>query len=192
MNSSIARSAVRWKEAEMSESTVTSKDNADPQRQFRTALSMFATGVAVITAPRNNAPPIGITVASFNSVSLDPPLILFSVDRRNLSLPDLSAVGTYAVNVLEEAQQDLSNRFAKANSDKWGGMAGVSEKRADAVLLPNSLATFECEPYAQYDGGDHVIFVGRVKKYQTRSEGRPLVFFGGRYHTLNGAHQPSA
>jgi Conserved protein/domain typically associated with flavoprotein oxygenases, DIM6/NTAB family len=192
MNCSIAGPAVRWKESEMGESTVTSSDNPDAQRQFRTALSMFATGVAVITAPRKNAPPIGITVASFNSVSLDPPLILFSVDRRNLSLPDLSAVGTYAVNVLDEAQQDVSNRFAKANSDKWGGMPGVSDGCADVVLLPNALATFECEPYAQYDGGDHVIFIGRVKKHQSRSEGRPLVFFGGRYHTLNGAHQPSA
>ncbi len=127
-------------------------------------------------------------MASFNSVSLDPPLILFSVDRRNLSLPDLSAVGTYAVNVLEEAQQDLSNRFAKANSDKWGGMTAFRNQRADAVLLPDSLATFECEPYAQYDGGDHVIFVGRVNTSSSASEGRPLVFFGGRYHTLNGAH----
>src|ERR1700754_2519544 len=136
---------MRRKESDMTESTSAPRHNPDAQRQFRTALSMFATGVAVITAPRKNGPPIGLTVASFNSVSLDPPLILFSVDRRNLSLPDLSAVGTYAVNVLEEAQQDLSNRFAKANSDKWGGMAGVSEKRADAVLLPNSLATFECE-----------------------------------------------
>ncbi|MFL9997767.1 NADH-FMN oxidoreductase RutF, flavin reductase (DIM6/NTAB) family [Burkholderia sp. GAS332] len=176
----------------MGDSTVSSSGNPDAQRQFRTALSMFATGVAVITAPRRNGPPIGITVASFNSVSLDPPLILFSVDRRNQSLPDLSTVGTYAVNVLDEAQQEVSNRFAKANSDKWGGMSGVSSERADVVLLPNALATFECEPYAQYDGGDHVIFIGRVKKHQSRSEGRPLVFFGGRYHTLNGAHQPSA
>jgi flavin reductase (DIM6/NTAB) family NADH-FMN oxidoreductase RutF len=192
MNCSIATRAVRWKESEMGEDIVKSSDNPDAQRQFRTALSMFATGVAVITAPRKNRPPIGITVASFNSVSLDPPLILFSVDRRNLSLPDLSAVGTYAVNVLDEAQQDVSNRFAKANTDKWADMPGVPNERADVVLLPNSLATFECESYAQYDGGDHVIFVGRVNKYQSRSEGRPLVFFGGRYHTLNGAHQPSA
>jgi flavin reductase (DIM6/NTAB) family NADH-FMN oxidoreductase RutF len=192
MNFSIAGTLVRCKESEMAESTVTSSDNPDAQRRFRAALSMFATGVAVITAPRKNGPPIGITVASFNSVSLDPPLILFSVDRRNLSLHDLSAAGTYAVNVLDEAQQDLSNRFAKANSDKWASMPGVPIERADVVLLPNSLATFECEPYAQYDGGDHVIFVGRVNQYQSRSEGRPLVFFGGRYHTLNGAHQPSA
>lgn len=176
----------------MAESTVASNVNPDVQRQFRSALSMFATGVAVITAPRKNGPPIGITVASFNSVSLDPPLVLFSVDRRNLSLPDLSEVGAYAVNVLEEAQQDLSNRFAKANSDKWGCVSGVRGECDETVLLPDVLASFECEPYAQYDGGDHVIFVGRVKKYQSRLEGRPLIFFGGRYHRLHGAHVPSA
>lgn len=176
----------------MGASTVTPNDDPDAQRRFRAALSMFATGVAVITAPRKDGPPIGITVASFNSVSLDPPLILFSVDRRNRSLSDLSTVDAYAVNVLDEAQEDVSNRFAKAHSDKWAGMSQASGQGGDMVLLPDALATFECEPYAQHDGGDHVIFIGRVRKHQSRSEGRPLVFFGGRYHTLNGARQPSA
>jgi flavin reductase (DIM6/NTAB) family NADH-FMN oxidoreductase RutF len=180
------------KEDEMKSSIV--RPDADPevQRRFRSALSMFATGVAVITAPRREGPPIGMTVASFNSVSLDPPLILFSVDRRSLSLLDLSAAASYAVNVLEESQQDMSNRFAKANGDKWGWRDAASGPHGEPVLLPDTLATFECEPYAQHDGGDHVIFVGRVVRHQARSQGRPLIFFGGRYHTLNGVHAPSA
>ncbi|WP_233858380.1 flavin reductase family protein [Paraburkholderia sp. HD33-4] len=169
------------------------RPSADPevQRQFRAALSMFATGVAVITAPRREGTPIGMTVASFNSVSLDPPLILFSVDRRSQSLADLCVAGSYAVNVLEESQQDMSNRFAKANGDKWG-WRDVANPRDEPVVLPDTLATFECKPYAQYDGGDHVIFVGRVTRHQTRSQGRPLIFFGGRYHTLDGVPAVSA
>ena len=176
----------------MQDSNIRPSADPDVQRRFRTALSMFATGVAVITAPRREGPPIGMTVASFNSVSLDPPLILFSVDRRSLSLLDLSAASGYAVNVLEETQQDMSNRFAKANGDKWGWRDEAANPRGEPVLLPDTLATFECKPYAQYDGGDHVIFVGRVVRHQARSQGRPLIFFGGRYHTLNGVHAPSA
>ncbi|KVW88662.1 nitrilotriacetate monooxygenase [Burkholderia cepacia] len=148
---------------------------------------MFATGVAVITAPRASGLPIGMTVASFNAVSLDPPLILFSVDRRNLSLADLCGATGYVVNVLDETQQEMSNRFAKANSDKWGGAGVPLGDGIEPVLLPDALATFECEPFAQYDGGDHIIFVGHVKNHQARPEGRPLIFFGGRYHALHRA-----
>ncbi|MBN3817773.1 flavin reductase family protein [Paraburkholderia sp. Se-20369] len=179
------------KEGEMGESHVRTSVDADGQRRFRAALSMFATGVAVITAPRAQGVPVGITVASFNSVSLDPPLILFSVDRRSLSLGDLRAARGYAVNVLDETQQHLSNCFAKAHGDKWGWRGGGADDDG-AVLLPDALATFECAPYAQYDGGDHVIFVGRVTRHRARAEGRPLIFFGGRYRTLDGVHAPSA
>lgn len=162
---------------------------------FRHALSQFATGVTVVTTRSEGGPGkpafVGVTASSFNSVSLDPPLILFSVDRRSLSLGDLAGAGGYAVNVLDETQQHLSNCFAKANGDKWGWRAGAADDDG-AVLLPDALATFECEPYAQYDGGDHVIFVGRVTRHRARSEGRPLIFFGGRYRTLDGMHAPSA
>jgi len=158
--------------------------DAEAHRRFRNALAMFATGVAVITAPREEGLPVGITVASFNSVSLDPPLVLFSVDRRCLSLGDLRSARRYAVNVLAEAQQDISNRFARANSGKWEGI-GFSKRNEDShVLLPDALATFECEPYAMHDGGDHVIFIGRVIRPQARQDGRPLIFFGGKYRAL--------
>ncbi|WP_029047237.1 flavin reductase family protein [Cupriavidus sp. amp6] len=160
--------------------------DADAQRRFRNALAMFATGVAVITAPRAGEVPVGITVASFNSVSLDPPLVLFSVDRRCLSLDDLRSAPRYAVNVLAEAQQDISNRFARANSGKWEGIDfGGQGNRGDShVLLPDTLATFECEPFAMHEGGDHVIFIGRVVRHQSRHDGRPLIFFGGKYRAL--------
>ncbi|WP_322056154.1 flavin reductase family protein [Paraburkholderia sp. J63] len=176
----------------MGSTTAPPDGSVEVQRQFRTALSMFATGVAVITAPRQEGHPIGITVASFNAVSLEPPLILFSVDRRSMSLADLCSAPAYAVNVLEETQQDMSNRFAKANGDKWGWRESVPSTHDAAVLLPDALATFECEPYAQYDGGDHVIFVGRVTRHQARPHGRPLIFFGGCYRSLDAVQTASA
>ncbi|VVE87631.1 flavin reductase family protein [Pandoraea bronchicola] len=156
----------------------------DEARQFRRTLAMFATGVAVITAPRNDGPPIGITVASFNSVSLAPPLVLFSVDRRCLSLADLCSAGRYTVNVLDESQRETSNRFATARGNKWDG---VSFEGEGIGRLPGALAAFECEPYAQHDGGDHVIFIGRVVRHAARHGGRPLIFFGGQYRSLDTA-----
>ncbi|VVE55113.1 flavin reductase family protein [Pandoraea anhela] len=153
----------------------------DEARLFRRALAMFATGVAVITAPRADGPSIGITVASFNSVSLAPPLILFSVDRRCLSLDDLCRASHYTVNVLDESQRETSNRFATARGNKWDGVAFAAE---GVGRLPGVLAAFECEPYARHDGGDHVIFVGRVVRHTARHDGRPLIFFGGLYHSL--------
>lgn len=168
----------------MANSSVVHSAQPDAQRHFRNALAMFATGVAVITAPRGQGAPVGITVASFNSVSLDPPLVLFSVDRRCLSLADLCESPRYAVNVLTEAQQDLSNRFSRPNSGKWDGIEFCTHDCNSHVLLPDALATFECEPYAQHDGGDHVIFVGRVVRHQARHDGRPLIFFGGGYRAL--------
>ncbi|GAB3626604.1 nitrilotriacetate monooxygenase [Pandoraea terrae] len=154
----------------------------DAARRFRRALAMFATGVAVITAPRATGSPIGITVASFNSVSLDPPLILFSVDRRCLSLDDLCAAPRFTVNVLDEAQRDVSNRFATARGSKWDGLPLDAE---DVCRLPGTLAAFECAPYARHDGGDHVIFLGRVVRHDARHDGRPLIFFGGQYRSLD-------
>ena len=171
----------------MTNRTVGNGVDPDAQRRFRTALATFATGVAVITAPRDEGAPVGITVASFNSVSLDPPLILFSVDRRCHSLADLCGSSRYAVNVLTEAQQDLSNRFSRPNSGKWDGLEFCTEGCDRQVLLPDALATFECEPYAQHDGGDHVIFVGKVVRYQSRQNARPLIFFGGKYRALEEA-----
>lgn len=168
----------------MNDASTAVQASEDEARQFRRTLAMFATGVAVITAPRDDGPPIGITVASFNSVSLAPPLVLFSVDRRCLSLDDLCTAARYTVNVLDESQRDTSNRFATARGNKWDG---VSFEGEGIGRLPGALAAIECEPYAQHDGGDHVIFVGRVVRHAARHDGRPLIFFGGQYRSLDTA-----
>lgn len=154
----------------------------DP-REFRKALGQFATGVAVITASDRAGAAIGMTMSSFNSVSLDPPLILFSVDRGAMSLPAMLEAEGYAVNLLSRSQEHLSNQFAKALSDKWQAVAH-SLGHAQAPLIHGALAHFECEPYAHYDGGDHVIFVGRVLRFSTQPEEQPLIFFRGKYNSL--------
>lgn len=154
------------------------------QRSFRAALSQFATGVAVITARGPSEDAIGMTMSSFNSVSLDPPLILFSVDRRALSLPAMMAATGYAVNILSRRQEILAEQFARSNGDKWAEVEH-SLGHAQAPLLHGALAHFECAPYACHDGGDHLIFIGRVLRFVWTSDEEPLVFFRGRYHGVS-------
>lgn len=153
-------------------------------RAFRQALSQFATGVAVITARGPEGEAIGMTMSSFNSVSLDPPLILFSIDRRAHSLPAMQAAKGFAVNILSRAQEGLSNQFARALGDKWEAVEHTMG-HAQAPLLQGALAHFECEPYGQHDGGDHVIVVGRVVRFATNTRESPLLFFRGRYHSVS-------
>jgi len=150
---------------------------------FRRALGEYVTGVTVITAEGGNGERIGMTMNSFNSVSLDPPLVLFSVDRRALSLPALESAKGFCVNVLSRNQQDISGRFAKAQTDKWADTAWTPGY-ANAPLLTGAQAHFECAPYATYDGGDHVIFVVRVVRFTTQPQNEPLAFFRGRYSVV--------
>jgi len=149
-------------------------------REFRNALGQFPTGVAVITAQDHNDQLIGITMSSFNSVSIEPPLVLFSLDRRALSLEAMLKADHYAVNVLSQEQQALSNKFARAMENKWDNV-GFDTRVTGAPLLHGALAHFECKPYAQYDGGDHVIFVGEVVDFTCSDHSTPLVFCRGRY-----------
>jgi flavin reductase (DIM6/NTAB) family NADH-FMN oxidoreductase RutF len=153
-------------------------------KAFRQSLGEFATGVAVITAQGSGEELIGMTMSSFNSVSIDPPLVLFSVDRRANSLPAMLEAKGFAVNVLAREQEHISNRFARALSDKWAEVKR-SVGHASAPLITGALAHFECEPYANYDGGDHVIFLVRVLRHAVRpGNPAPLIFFRGRYRDL--------
>lgn len=156
------------------------------ERRFRDALGVFATGVAVVTGLTEAGERVGMTVNSFNSVSITPPLVLFSVARRARSFAAWTRMPRYAVNILSQQQEELSNRFARPLADRWSGLI-VLDGKTGVPLLPNALATFECEAYARYDGGDHEIFVGhvislRVSPHKTEP---PLVFFGGRYRRLD-------
>jgi flavin reductase (DIM6/NTAB) family NADH-FMN oxidoreductase RutF len=120
-------------------------------QEFREALGFFATGIAVVTATMEGRARIGATVRSFNSVSLDPPLVLFSMARSSQAFPAWQSVPHFTVNVLAEHQDATSTNFARARSDKWVGARCV-EGENGAPLLPDSLAPFECARYANYDG----------------------------------------
>ena len=161
--------------------------DVDP-RAFRQALGQFATGVAVITAEGGDGQAIGMTMSSFNSVSVDPPLILFSIDRKAFSLKAMAGAKGYAVNILGRDQEHLSNKFARALDDKWAAVEHTLGHMA-APLISGALAHFECVPYAQYDGGDHVIFVGRVVKFSAYPASEPLIFFRGAYRSLQGTER---
>jgi flavin reductase (DIM6/NTAB) family NADH-FMN oxidoreductase RutF len=155
---------------------------------FRRTLSQFATGVTVITTRAGGtagaeAPFVGITASSFNSVSVDPPLILWSMATRANSLPMFRDGSHYIVNVLAASQLDLCQRFATLKGDRFAGV----DYRLSANGLPilsNALAWFECHNRSRYDEGDHVIFVGEVERCGVHdASGKPLVFQGGEFST---------
>jgi 3-hydroxy-9,10-secoandrosta-1,3,5(10)-triene-9,17-dione monooxygenase reductase component len=146
---------------------------------FRGALSQFATGVTIVTTRQQPGQDVGLTANSFSSVSLDPPMVLWSLSRQSLSLPAFMESAHFAVHVLAANQDDLSDRFAKRGVDKFAGL--VLERGPDDIpLLTDCAARFQCRTTYRYEGGDHVIFVGEVLRFD-HSDRAPLVFHGGRY-----------
>ncbi|BDI06189.1 flavin reductase [Sphaerotilus microaerophilus] len=150
----------------------------DP-RDFRRALGMFATGVTIVTARAQDGTPVGVTANSFNSVSISPPLVLWSLAKSARSLPVFSGATHWNVHILSEQQETLSNHFARAGEDKFGGLS-LDDSLSTAPLLPDCSARFQCRTMFQYEGGDHVIFVGEVVDYD-RSERAPLLYVTGGY-----------
>ena len=152
-------------------------------RDFRRALGCFATGVTVLSTLDAEGHARGMTISSFNSVSLDPPLILWSLALDSPSLPTFRDASHYAVNVLAADQQALSNRFASRLSDRFEGVdtrSGLS----GTPLLEGCCAWFECRHEAIYPGGDHLIFVGRVERFAAQPGLAPLLFHAGAYARL--------
>src|SRR5215468_10135191 len=150
----------------------------DP-RDFRNALGTYATGVTIITAIGSDGKPYGITCNSFASVSLNPPLVLWSLVLYSSSLSAFQNASHFAVNVLDANQQALANKFAKSSDDKF---LGVDWKPGlgGAPLLRGSVANFQCRAANRYYGGDHVIFLGAVEAY-SYSRNDPLLFARGGY-----------
>lgn len=154
------------------------------RQMFRQALGRFATGVTVVTGECDDGVRLGVTVSSFNSVSLDPPLVLFSLDRSASSAARWETISHYAVNVLDQSQLTVCQQFARAGTDKWQGV-DYHKGETGAPVLPGSLATYECRQWASYDGGDHIIFVGEVLHLETRADGRPLLFHNGAFKAVS-------
>ena len=150
--------------------------------EFRAALGMFATGVTIVTARSADGSLVGLTANSFNSVSLAPPLVLWSLARGAGSMPALRTGSHYAVNILAASQKELAERFATKNVDRWADVrfrTGIG----GAPVLEGCVASFECFNRSRYDEGDHVIFVGEVERCAHQSGAAPLLFHGGRFYT---------
>jgi len=154
-------------------------------REFRNALGCYPTGVTIVTAVGPRREIIGITANSFSSVSLDPPLVLFSLHRRAYSVKAFLQTQHFAVNVLREGQEALSNQFATALGEKWEGVEYITWD-SGCPILKDALACFECKIRHTYQGGDHVILVGEVLKIIADPEGGPLLYFRGKYRKVAG------
>lgn len=169
--------------------TVAAQAAVDP-RLFRQALGQFTTGVCIVTATVHGER-IGMTMSSFNSVSLDPPLVLFSIDCRAASLPLWEQATRCTVNVLAENQKDISNRFARPKANKWEGMR-VAPGSSEAPALLGVVAVFECTPWAKHDAGDHRLFIAEVQRFAASIDRMPLVFWKGRYASLQPTEFPAS
>lgn len=156
-------------------------DTAEPfdPRDLRSALGSFATGVTVITIEGPGGTPVGLTCNSFASVSLSPPLVLWSLSLRSPNLSNFLQAPTFAVNVLAAGQAALARRFAQSAPNKFDGVA-YRQGLGGAPLLEDAAAQLECRNETRYYSGDHVIFIGHVLHYAWR-DCAPLVFCRGRY-----------
>lgn len=149
--------------------------------EFRASLGMFATGVTIVTARTATGELVGLTANSFNSVSLDPPLVLWSLSRKAGSMGAFANGQHYAINVLAADQQALAERFAARGVDRWAGVS-FSDGINGAPLLAGAAASFECFNRSQYAEGDHVIFVGEVERCSHRAKASPLLYHGGQFY----------
>lgn len=150
--------------------------------EFRRALGTFPTGVAVVSTRAPSGAFVGLTVNSFSSLSLDPPLVLWSLKAASPSLPVFDRAQYFAVNVLAEDQVEISKRFASHVPSKFARLevhAGLDE----VPLIVGCAAHLECRTYARHNGGDHVLFIGHVERFAYDPDRRPLVFYRGRYLT---------
>ncbi|NIE57310.1 MULTISPECIES: flavin reductase family protein [unclassified Burkholderia] len=152
-------------------------------RALRTALGSFATGVAIITARAPDGCVIGLTVNSFNSVSMEPPLIVWSLSRTSSRFDAFQQVTHYAAHVLALDQVELAQRFATSVGDKFLGLV-VSPGLGGAPLLEGCSARFECQIASRIDAGDHRMFIGSVERFSAVPR-KPLVYHGGRYRELS-------
>ena len=142
---------------------------------------MFATGVTIVTARDTQGAFIGLTANSFNSVSLTPPLVLWSLARSAGSMAAFSTGSHYAINILSADQQDLARQFAVRGGDRFAGVQ-FDTGAGGAPLLHGAAATFECFNRSRYEEGDHVIFVGEVERCSHHAGASPLLFHGGKFY----------
>ena len=150
--------------------------------RFREALGHYASGITVITSHVDDEP-IGFTCQSFYSVSMNPPLVSFSVMSNSASYPKIRQAGRFAVNILSAEQVRISNQFARRGTDKWHGIEWQESPLGNPVIA-GSLHWLDCEIHAEHVAGDHLIVIGEVKALDLAKEAvatRPLLYFKGQY-----------
>jgi len=152
-------------------------------RDFRNAMGCFATGVTVVTSHNRVGEPLGVTVNSFSSVSLDPPLILFSLALVGGHCQEFLSSGQFAVNILTPEQRPLSERFSTPRENRFENIDYVLGENGSPIF-PESLAVFECSTHAAHDAGDHTVFICRVTHVHMSERDSALLFHKGQYHTL--------
>ena len=149
--------------------------------QFKHALSHFASGITIVTTEHEGTD-YGLTVASFASLSLSPPLVLVCISKSSSSHEPIAESGKFGVSILASDQEAVSGRFASRGGDKFAGL-DVRRGTLGVPLVGNALATLECRVKDQVVGGDHSIFIGEVVDTQTR-EGAPLLYFRAAYREM--------
>ena len=158
-------------------------------REFRDALGLFPTGIAIVTTVDAAGVPAGVTVNSFTSVSLEPPLILVSLARTSRSLEVFNRASHFAVTLLREDQRQASSAFASTTADRFRLVRHRAGIGGCPVVEPH-LVAFECETHARHDGGDHVLVLGKVIRIDpgTVAASKPLLYFRGQYRELSEEH----
>ena len=155
-------------------------------QHLRQVMGHFATGVTVITTQDKNGNPSGLTANAFTSLSLNPPLALVCIDKNVQCYACFEESKTFAINVLNETQEEISRRFATKGIEKFAGIRWHRSKNGFA-LIDGAIGHIECRMVQSYDGGDHTIYVGEIVSAKA-SKGRPLLFFRGKYHRLRTPH----
>jgi len=153
------------------------------KNELRRIMGHFATGVTVITTISKEGTAYGLTANALMSVSLEPPLLLISVDKKAESYPYFEQSRVFTINVLRDDQEGLSRRFAVSGGNKFEGVA-YHRGANDVPILEETLAHIECRLYAAYDGGDHTLYLGEILEAETR-EGGPLLFYRGGYRAFS-------
>lgn len=153
-------------------------------RHLRDCFGCFATGVTIATTVAASGELAGVTINSFSSVSLDPALLLFSLDNTSSALKIFQESSHFVLNILTERQIDLSINFARSSENKWSGVEFSSGSITGSPIIKGALAYLECKKDAVYVAGDHTIFIGHVLQCDKLSEEKPLVYYQGAYRTL--------
>lgn len=152
--------------------------------RMREVMGRFCTGIAVVTGLDSDGNRVGFTCQSLTSLSLEPPLISISPARSSTSWPLIRSTGSFCVNVLGQAQQEVSNAFARSGGDKFHGLTLDGVGQNGVPHIAGALSWIDCAIEAEYEAGDHTLVVGRVLDLDARLEERPLLYYAGRYSHL--------